>query len=234
MKYWLIGILSFLGVNATADVTRASLFVDRVVLTSGGELLGRVEDLALDEGSMQVAYVVVSVGSYLIDDNLIAVTPETLTESESGEYLVIAADALVDAPRFDADSWPDEAQIDVPVVRDERLPPAMNDPGIAEIVGGDRRMTLDETGQTAMTQFEKTSPRPAAVSNIQAKTFHSGVVESGDGNATFKRFDSNRDGYLSRREIASYFKPGLLFGDYDLDANGGLDPFEMKVLQEAE
>jgi sporulation protein YlmC with PRC-barrel domain len=155
MKYWLIGILSFLGVSAAADVTRASLFVDRVVLTSGGELLGRVEDLALDAGSMQVAYVVVSVGSYLIDDNLTAVTPETLTESETGEYLVIAADALVNAPRFDADSWPDEAQIDVPIVRDERLPPASNDPGVAEIIGGDRRMTLDETGQTAMTQFEK-------------------------------------------------------------------------------
>jgi hypothetical protein len=26
---------------------------------------------------------------------------------------------------------------------------------VAEIIGGDRRMTLDETGQTAMTQFEK-------------------------------------------------------------------------------
>ena len=112
-----------------ADVTRASRMVDRVVLTSDGELLGRVEDLALQTGSFEVAYVVVSVGSYLIDNNLIAVNPKALRESSSGEYLVIPSDVLEDAPRFNQDSWPNEAQVDAPEIQDETLPPAATNPG---------------------------------------------------------------------------------------------------------
>lgn len=233
----LFGVLTFFTLHTVADVTRASRMVDRVVLTSEGELLGRVEDLALEEGTLKVAYVVVSVGSYLIDNNLIAVTPQSLTESESGEYLVIPADALVDAPRFNQDSWPDEAQVDIPVIKDERLPPAEVNPGVAEIVGSNRRLTLDQAGQKSVTQFDqpivRATPSPRTDGQeVQQKTWRAGVLDGSSGDETFRRFDTNQDGYLSRREIAPYFKPGLRFSDYDSDGNGGLDPFEMKVLQE--
>ena len=238
MKYFLLAMLLALPMSLLADVTRASRMVDRVVLTSDGELLGRVQDLALDQDSLNVAYVVVSVGSYLIDDNLIAVTPQTLSESDTGEYLVIPTDALVDAPRFDADSWPDEAQIDIPVIKDTasrdnaNLPPAAPAQGSAEIVGSDRRMTLDQSGETSITQFDRPNRVTATDQEVQKKTFRTGMIDGSAGDPSFSRFDTNQDGYLSRREIAPYFKPGLRFGDYDSDGNGGLDPFEMKVLQE--
>ncbi len=100
------------GDDVFGEVARASRWVDRVVLTSEGELLGRVEDFGLQEESLKVAYVVVSVGSYLIRQNLIAVTPDSLQESEDGSYLVIAADVLRDVPRFADEAWPAEAQVD--------------------------------------------------------------------------------------------------------------------------
>ena len=58
---WAILVASALSMPVSADVTRASDWVGRVVLTEGGELLGRVEDFALNE-SMAVQFVVVSVG----------------------------------------------------------------------------------------------------------------------------------------------------------------------------
>ena len=217
-------------IDSVADVTRASRWIDRVVLTSEGELLGRVEDFALEQESLKVSYVVVSVGSYLIDNNLIAVTPDSLSESDDGAYLVIPTDALEDAPRFADDSWPEEAQIDAGTVESIASDPEPQAARSAEIVASDRRLTLGDDGQASITTFE---PAPVATTSdgVVPKTHRSGIIDTGGASAEFLRFDVNKDGYLSRREIAPYFGPGLKFSSFDTDGNGGLDPFEMDVLQ---
>ena len=217
-------------IDSVADVTRASRWIDRVVLTSEGELLGRVEDFALEQETLKVSYVVVSVGSYLIDNNLIAVTPDSLSESDDGAYLVIPTDALEDAPRFADDSWPEEAQIDAGTVESIASDPEPQAARSAEIVASDRRLTLGDDGQASITTFE---PAPVATTSdgVVPKTHRSGIIDTGGASAEFLRFDVNKDGYLSRREIAPYFGPGLKFSSFDTDGNGGLDPFEMDVLQ---
>lgn len=219
---------------ADADVTRASRWIDRVVLTSEGELLGRVEDFALEEDTLEVSYIVVSVGSYLIDNNLIAVTPASLTESDDGAYLVIPTDALVDAPRFADSAWPEEAQVDAgpidPGAPGSTVGDTDTSAGTAEIVAGDRKLTVDGEGKQSITAID----RPATASGsdgVRPKTFRTGIKDSGGASPEFIRFDINKDGYLSRREIAPYFGPGLKFSNFDTDGNGGLDPFEMEVLQ---
>ena len=232
MKIVVFLVLALFVTTTAAEVTRASRFVDRVVLTSDGELLGRVEDFALESDTLDVAYVVVSVGSYLIDNNLIAVRPDVLSESDTGEYLVIDTEALVDAPRFDSDSWPEEAQISLPVVTaPTEEEGGLRKPGVAEIVASDRRVTIDASGEQSVTEFKQPAVNDIA---IQGKNFSQGMIDSDRSDPAFRKFDINGDGYLSRREIAPYFKPGLRFSDYDSDGNGGLDPFELEVLQQSE
>ncbi|MEM7001981.1 MAG: PRC-barrel domain-containing protein [Pseudomonadota bacterium] len=215
-----------------AEVTRASHWIDRVVLTNEGELLGRVEDLALDQDSLTVRYLVVSVGSYLIEENLIAVSPQTLTESDNGEYLVIPAQTLADAPRFSADAWPDEAQIDMPQAkRAPRSAAAPSTPGVAEIVGSRKKLTMDRDGQKSVTDL---TPAPQVVADpVEPKNLQQGIHQDEVGNrAALSRYDTNADGYLSPSEVGPYLSPGMRFNDFDSDGNGGLDAFELMVLKE--
>lgn len=231
MSRWLIFVVALgFAIDSVADVTRASRWIDRVVLTSEGELLGRVEDFALEQETLKVSYVVVSVGSYLIDNNLISVTPDSLSESDDGAYLVIPTDALEDAPRFADDSWPEEAQIDAGTVESIASDPEPQATRSAEIIASDRRLTLGDDGQASITTFEP-APLVTTSDGVVPKTHRSGIIDTGGASAEFLRFDVNKDGYLSRREIAPYFGPGLKFSSFDTDGNGGLDPFEMDVLQ---
>ena len=68
--------------------------------------------------------------------------------------------------------------------------------------------------------------------SIQPKNVRSGISGLTPESPLFTQFDTDKDGYLSRQEIGPYFQPDMKFGDYDLDANGGLDSFEFDVLQQ--
>ncbi len=102
---------AFLTFASFAETTKASSWKGRVVVTPNGELLGRIEDLAVDVEAQQVKFVVVSIGSFLVEDNLIAIAPDAIGPSEDGRYLVVYSDQLANARRFGAESWP--AQPDV-------------------------------------------------------------------------------------------------------------------------
>ena len=67
-----------------AESDKASSLVGQVVLTQQGELLGRVEDIAVNVEQKRVDFVVVSIGSFLVDDNLIAVHPDALGGIDRG------------------------------------------------------------------------------------------------------------------------------------------------------
>ena len=218
---------------ATAEVTRASDWLDRIVITSEGELLGRVEDLALNVDSNSLEYLVVSVGSYLVDENLIAVKPDAIDMGDDG-VLTIPTDVLVNVPRFNNGAWPDEAQVyrSRPESSDEggegRM--AQEETATAEIIGARKRLTVSGGQRSEESIAPPVISRPGI--GIQPKVTRAGINDSTSAHPLFNQFDSDGDGYLSRQEIAPHFHPGLKFSDFDLDANGGLDGFEFEVLQE--
>ena len=215
-----------------AEVSRASDWIDRIVITSDGQLLGQVQDLALDTQTNAVEYVVISVGSYLVNENLIAVEPALIQQGEDG-VLSIDTDALADVPRFNDSAWPNEAQVTRPIVKAESdggaAAPPKNAP-TAEIVGASKRLKFADGERT-----EETVRAPVArneLPSIQPKNVSSGISGLTPESRLFTQFDTDKDGYLSRQEIGPYFQPDMKFGDYDLDANGGLDSFEFDVLQQ--
>lgn len=235
--------LILLAMSAQTEVTRVSDWLGRVVLTSEGELLGRVEDLAIKDGQT-IEFVVVSVGSFLVDDNLIAVAPDALIEATNEDYLTISVEALEKAPRFNEGSWPGQAQVvdrnrDSSAVElevdDADLPPpgTSGRSGLATIVSDDRKGTITD-GQLEATIEQQVKPAasPQVAGGPQPKQITEGILEQGDGGVEFRRMDSNQDRYLSRREIGANLPAEKLFADYDLDSNGGLDSFEFRVLQE--
>ena len=96
---------------AYADtVMKATDWLGHVVTTRDGKELGTVRDFGIDAHSGKVVFVVVSVGSFLIENNLIAVAPDALvrTRGDAGVLLLDAdTNNLKDAQRFASDSkWP--------------------------------------------------------------------------------------------------------------------------------
>ncbi len=223
-----------------AEVSKASDWVGRVVVTPGGELLGRIEDLALEDE--RIAFYVVSIGSFLIDDNLIAVHPEALGASSDGRYLVVYSDDLGSARRFGKANWPNSPDVlpsaeRVAVTVDESVTAEDDDSGfesdrIATISDGRRTATL-KSGERAVIETEGPEETESVEIGVQPKTYR-GATE-GDpivADSEFERLDDDGDGYLSRREIGPRLRRDVRYQDYDLDGNDGLDPFEYQVLKD--
>src|SRR5512147_461503 len=102
---WVIaaGLAAATPVAYADTVMKATDWLGHVVTTRDGKELGTVRDFGIDEHSGKVVFVVVSVGSFLIENNLIAVAPDALvrTRGDAG-VLVLDSDAnnLKDAKRF--------------------------------------------------------------------------------------------------------------------------------------
>lgn len=247
-RYYTIAILlltgSLFGLSVQADSTKASSWEGRIVVTQEGELLGRVEDLAVNIGEKTIDFVVVSIGSFLVDDNLIAVHPDALGLSEDGQYLVIYADDLSAAARFGADHWPvratvmpsksrlhseaADAQENEPLVA--RNAADSNRSRVATISNGRRTSTLKSGMKIERQGAELEVVKPVGV---RPKTFKSNGT-SGPllADSEFDRRDEDGDGYLSRSEIGLRLNQDIRFKDYDLDGNDGIDAFEFQLLKE--
>ncbi len=232
-----------LGLSAQLEAAqwrKASDWLGMAVVTSNGDNVGKVEDFALDLESGEVNYVVVSVGSFLIKDALIAVAPSAFV-LDSGR-LVISADSVADAKRFGEDSWPTQPDVlagstakglntttgsnaNPGVQAGTSLPSS----GVATISSNRRTATLSADER----RIEDVQPAAqAAASNANPGAGASAPVISRVANGplpSFGALDKNRNGVLNRREIGSWLTQSDSYGEVDLDSSGTVDRFEFDI-----
>lgn len=223
---------------SATDVQKAGELAGRAVVTRNDEPLGQVHDLAVDLDSGRLAYVVVSVGSFLIEDSLIAVAPSALRESADGVLVLEAeADALRQAQRFSSGDWPLVAD----VLGSPQSPSAggSDDSGTeaepqrgSAVIRSDRRTATLSAGERSIRITDNGPPpdagaaqTPAATSTAARSGARSGAGESG-GSSRFQRLDRNGDGVLNRAEIAHEMTRDVRYGDIDTDGSGDIDPAE--------
>lgn len=219
--------------GSPSAVLKASELKGRIVETRDGEELGRVQDFAIDLASGRIGYVVVSVGSFLIEDSLIAVAPDALRQSADVDgRLVLEASAasLRAAPRFSqSGAWPLRADV-VAAARDstpEAPPAAEGEPaprverGTAMISDGQRTATLSAGERSIRFEPAGAPPGAATVGNDAAPPA-----------TRFERLDRNRDGRLDRAEIAHELTRTDSFSTIDRDGSGSIDPDEYQALLE--
>ena len=102
--------------NEHPRVRSATTIIDNKVVNTEGEQLGNIKDLMIDLDDTQIAYAVLSFGGFLgLGDKLFAIPLEALTfGSRSTEdhtvILDVDKEVLKNAPGFDKDHWPDNAQ----------------------------------------------------------------------------------------------------------------------------
>ncbi len=218
----LVGLLlGFVG-PASGAVDKASDWLGHAVRTRDGEPLGTVRDIAFDPRTGEVRYLAVSVGSFLIERNLIAVSQHALVPAPSDPAsLVIEApiEAVRNARRFAHDGeWPEVAD----VVNETRSNEARADqPEVAEPPTG--TATIESRSRTAhlsaSERYIKDNPLPAPEPVALRATL-------ADPDSPFGRLDKDRDGVLNRSEFAHEISPKDVYSNIDIDANGVIDQGE--------
>ena len=167
------------------ELTPAKKWEGKVVVMANGELLGRVEDLAVDFENKTIRYVVVSIGSFLNDD-LIAVDPGALRVSEDGFYLVLHSYDLDQARRFGQGNWP--AQADV-------LPAEYlhhNEPEAGELRNSNRRTSQAEQKRPGMVRGSAESPQAASTADAASSGGNSiATISDGQRRATIRPGDKS-------------------------------------------
>lgn len=99
--------------NEYSQVLSATAIIGNKVVNVSGETLGSIKELMIDLQDGQVAYAVLSFGGFLgLGDKLFAIPLEALTfdQKEQTAVLDVEKEVLQNAPGFDKDHWPDNAQ----------------------------------------------------------------------------------------------------------------------------
>lgn len=236
---WLVAIAAAWALALPAAAwERGQDLMGRTVETRDGELLGQVRDFAVDLDSGRIHYVVVSVGSFLIEDGLIAVAPDALRESADADRRLVLesdAEALRQVERFGPGDWPDSAAVtaapataDPDAAADDGSPagPAR---GTATISDGSRTATL-AAGERRIefAPAEVPDDPPAGAEEPAATDTVAAGGPPADG--PFSRLDRDGNGVLDRAEIAHEMRRGDRYADIDADASGGVEPDEFEAL----
>ena len=216
-----------------ANTTSSSQLIGHPVVTDAGERLGNVEDLAIDPTSGQVSFVVISIGSFLVENSLIAVDANALATVAGGEPMVLRTDDLEVAHRFNADNYPSAADVRAAGSSSSAdngsqdngsqgdtssTGSVLSTTGSATITAGNRKATY-ENGKLEMVNGPMRRTRASGRSENRS-TRRGSVIPN------FKNVDTNRDGRLSRAEIGAQLNQNSSFDDLDTDANGRIDDFE--------
>lgn len=213
---------------ASADVTRASDLVGRTVETRDGAELGKVQDYAVDLASGRIAYVVISVGSFLIDDSLIAVDPRALRQTaERGGPLVLEAqpEELRDAQRFAADGWPLEADVLADAGEITASSGGAREPAAGERAAGQPA----RRGSATISDGTRTATLSAGERSIRVVEPPAPAAPPADAATPFERLDSDGDGSLDRAEIAHQLSREDSFSAIDADGDGAVDRDEFEA-----
>jgi len=102
-------------------VLSATSIIGSKVVNTAGEQLGNIKELMIDFEDGQVAYAVLSFGGFLgLGDKLFAIPLEALTFGTEDHTVILDVDkeVLKNAPGFDKDHWPDNAQYESGWLRD--------------------------------------------------------------------------------------------------------------------
>jgi sporulation protein YlmC with PRC-barrel domain len=214
---------------------RASDLLGRIVETRDGKELGRVSDFALNLDNGRIEFVVVSVGSFLIEDGLIAVAADALRASADADgrlVLEASAERVRLARRFGPGNWPDAPDVgrepdgETPplATRDtEAEPSAERPPGRGSAVISDGRRTATLSAGERRIEVIKPPPEPAAPAKPEPPSRAKPVPTT-----LFDRLDRNRDGVLDRAEIAHELGRDDSFSDIDLNRDGVIDREEFE------
>lgn len=107
--------------NVHPRVLSAGSIIGTKVVDSEGQPLGSIKDLVIDLDDAQIAYAVLSFGGFMgLGDKLFAIPLEALTFDTQDARAVLDVDkeVLRNAPGFDKDRWPHNAQYEPGWLRD--------------------------------------------------------------------------------------------------------------------
>jgi hypothetical protein len=99
--------------NIYPHLSAATTMIGDKIVTSAGEELGTLKELMVDLDEGRVNYVVLAFGGFWgLGDKLFAVPWEALTFNTENHTFILDMDneQLKNAPGFDKDNWPAEAQ----------------------------------------------------------------------------------------------------------------------------
>jgi sporulation protein YlmC with PRC-barrel domain len=95
------------------QVLAATTMIGSKVLNPAGEELGTLKDLVIDLDDERIAYAVLSFGGFMgMGDKLFAIPWEALVLNAKDRAFIldVEKDVLKEAPGFDKDHWPNNAQ----------------------------------------------------------------------------------------------------------------------------
>jgi len=99
--------------NEYPQVLQASTVIGNKVLNRAGEPLGNLKELVIDLEEGRIAYAVLSFGGFMgMGDKLFAIPWEALVLNPKDHTFIldVKKEVLKEAPGFDKDHWPDNAQ----------------------------------------------------------------------------------------------------------------------------
>ena len=239
-------------------IARASDWLGSIVVTHDGDEVGTIRDFGIDQASGHVEYIVVSVGSFLIENNLIAVRPDALVQDSDHRFVLEAdLDQLKQAKRFAFDStWPARAD----VARSTKLASAPRSEHPAEATtpaaanGGTEAASAGTATITSKTKqaylsadqrYVKEVEKPAGAKSPGTSSTLPPIIESKPQPATdsasqaarssadgrFDQLDRDHDGVLNRAEIATEMGPKDKYSKLDVNADGVIERDEFEAFE---
>jgi sporulation protein YlmC with PRC-barrel domain len=253
VRHWIaagLAAASFAGTPvhaADAPVVRATDWLGHVVKTRDGKELGTVRDLGVDAHNGRIVYVVVSVGSFLIENNLIAVAPDALSRSDADDsVLLIDTDPVMlrDAKRFaSAAKWPTAPD----VLRSEnasKAQPAPTEtlaPAPAPQASPEGTATIESKSKTAHLSASERyikdngppPPPPPAAPAPKAAAPTAPTSPRPEPITKFDRLDKDGDGVLNRSEFAPVITRKDSYSKIDTNADGVIERNEFDAYEKA-